>query len=464
MSQELALPNALPSSIQISENLRRVVNNKVMDIERSIVINRQKKAKVAAGAREAVKKEVQNRIKDNQAACKAAELCVRGIDDTVKETGLWITKLHHERYKQFAALQVCERRIQLRECNPPEFAGDSLAEALNMEQKILKEARDKFMALEKDVEQVVKELDYMRAELSKDAAHRRLAVTADQAILVNVALSSAVAAGARELASAEEKVHIDTHDGKDSYQLCQESRQLEEKAAELRNQSKQCISKMRAECTEANKRVEKRLTKRTEQTLAVTKQLIGQGKEVDYTIMQAERSLSLNHKFLDKRDQKQQQTYQATQDMMNELRRSRSQVSHDLRQRTILLTTSEACRKVTAQVAASPPPDRLVRRPATTGGQRGRTNSSFSNGSRNGGASMPKSPSLPAIVTTSPPPEPSSGQAAAMPEITLPETALPEVPKTPLPEATPEPQVQDPASFEGGADNAEEKAEPAQSE
>lgn len=461
MSQELALVSpskGIPMSLDRSEALRKAVGTKVMQIERSIVVNREQKAKQAMGAREAVKVAVQTRIKENTAASRAAESCVRSLDDTVKETGLWITKLHHERYKQFAALSVCERRLQLREGNPPELGKDALQEALELEQKVLNLARKDFLSMETEVKQVVADLDVIRAQLSRDAARRRLAVEADRAVLVTVALASTVAPGAVAIPSAGVESQAqgepsspasgnghaapDPGSIKESRLLCLTSVQLEDHAAHLRKKAKSSIIRCRDECDRAVKRVMTRLPKLTEQTLEVTKQLITQGKEVDYTLVSAQRSLSANQKFLDAKDRKQGATYQAAENMMAELRRSRSQLSHDLRVKTILLATSEACRKVTPQTASSPPPAALVRpRPSTATGARtrARTGSAMSNNSNSTPNLRPSSPAhLPALVEASPASGPAATrQAEAMPDIFLTDSALGET-------------TQAATSFEGG--------------
>jgi len=370
MSQEqaLAIPSKeTPGSLSRSELLRRSVNAKVLQVEQSIVKNKLKRAETAAGEREVIKKGVQVRIKENTAASRAAETCVKSIDDSVKETGLWITKLHHERYKQFAAQKVCERRLELREANPPDMAKDSLQEALESEHKTLRLARTDFLKLEVEVKKVVEDLQAIRCNLSLDAAHRRMAVSADTVIMVALAMAGAVAPGAKSEPEGEKVVHA-VGSLADSRLCCQKSEQLEDVAGQLRRQSKLLIFRVKDECGRAQVRVESRLTKRTEETLEVTKKLIGQGKEVDYTIEAAQRSLLANHKFLDKKDKGQEFHYQSSLKVLEELKRSRSDLTTDLRKKTILLNTSEACRKVTPCVASSPPPARLVKaRPGSAG-------------------------------------------------------------------------------------------------
>lgn len=373
MSQEqaLAIPSKeTPVSLSRSELLRRSVNAKVLQVEQSIVKNKLKRAETAAGERDVIKKVVQVRIKENTVASRAAETCVRSIDDSIKETGLWITKLHHERYKQFAAQKVCERRLELRESNPPDMAKDSLQEALESEHKILRVARTDFLKLEVEVKKVVEDLQAIRCNLSLDAAHRRMAVETDRAVMVALAMAGAVAPGARSAPAGEKEEGVVHEVGSlaDSRLWCQKSEQLEDVAAQLRRQSKLLIFRVKDECARAQVRVDLRLVKRTEETLEVTKKLIGQAKEVDYTIESAQRSLLASHKFLDKKDKGQEVHYQSSLKVLEELKRSRSDLSQDLRKKTILLNTSEACRKVTPCVASSPPPARLVKaRPGSAG-------------------------------------------------------------------------------------------------
>jgi hypothetical protein len=398
MSQEGTLAireKETPASIQKSEVLRRGIITKVQQIEASIVTNAFKRAKAASLERDAVKEKVQSRIKENSEASKAAEKCVRSIDDVVKDTALWITKLHHERYKQFAAKQVCERRIEL---HPAELSKDALQDALEMELKILNQARKEFMGMETEVKQVCADLQSSREILSKDAARRRLNIEADRAILVNVALAASVAPGAKTI-PGENEGHVPEPETTlaESKEICKKSLQLEEDAARLRSRAKACISRVRDECNKAIHRVESRLTARTEQTLNVTKQLIGQGKEVDYTILMAQRQLTQNKKNIDPKDRAQCKNYQATLDMVDMLKRSRADLQQDLGHKTLLLRTSESCRKVTPQVAASP-----GKRPTTApvpDKTRGRTRTS-SNMSKSS-----STPVLPQLAGASPPEE-----------------------------------------------------------
>lgn len=442
MSQEqaLALPSKeTPVSLSRSELLRRSVNAKVLQVEQSIVKNKLKKAETAAGERDVIKKVVQSRIKENTAASRAAETCVRSIDESVKETGLWITKLHHERYKQFAAQKVCERRLELREGNPPDLAKDSLQEALEIEHKILRVARTDFLKLEVEVKKVVEDLQAIRCNLSLDAAHRRMAVETDRAVMVDLAMAGAVAPGARS-APAEKKDGVVHEVGSlaDSRLCCQKSEQLEDVAGQLRRQSKLLIFRIKEECARAQVRVESRLVKRTEETLEVTKKLIGQGKEVDYTIEAAQRSLLANHKFLDKKDKGQENHYQSSLKVLEELKRSRSDLTHDFRKNSILLNSCEACRKVTPCVASSPPPARLIKRPCSAGtieAIRPRAKS----GTSSGGAKSPAS---------------TSAKSPAH----LPSLAPEGMKSSPawLPGAS-ESEVQSPTSFAGGMEDTQER-------
>jgi len=393
MSQELTLSFPAKDSLQRSESLRRALNAQVSKVERSIVANKTRVAQAAGGAREAVKQQVQNRVKDNTALSKAAEARVRSVDDCIKETSLWQTKLHHERYKQFAAMKVTERRILIREENPPEFAKDSLNDALEQELKFLRKARSDFLDMEGKVKRIMEELEAVRAELSKEAARRRMSVAADQAILVNVALAGAVAPGARSIPGTSSELEITVMSDEESRQVNQLSMQLEDEASQLRRQAKSCICCIRDECTQAKLRVEKNLTKRTEQTSEVTKRLIGQGKEVDYTIIQAQRSLQIQKKSFDSKDRKTGANFESAENTLQELMQSRQDLKRDLHAKTILLSTSEACRKVTPQTASSPA---ARPRPSTATGVR--TNNSRRQRMGSAHSTTSSTPALPALA------------------------------------------------------------------
>lgn len=374
-SQEIALvQQPSPASLQRSEELRRGVRNKVMAIERSVVLSKQQRAASAKRAGEIIKEKVQLRIKENVAAIKAAEMQMRAVDDSVKATGLSVTRLTHEKYKQFAALQVCQRRIELRKPAPPEK--DGIQEALNTEESVLLQSRGELEKLEVEVKAVIEELKGTRAYLTRDAANRRHEVETDRARLVNVALASTKAPGVRPLEDVEQSVHAShgsrdattersiempeqsvvatVDDVEDTRSVCIRSVQLRERAETLRETSQKVIKDVREKCNRATARVKARLTKFNESALEVTRQLIGQGKEVDWTIEMARRSLDAQKKNLHICNRAQEMDYQRAKDMLDELRKSRVDLSHDLRQKTLSLNISESCRKVIAQRAKDP--------------------------------------------------------------------------------------------------------------
>jgi len=214
-----------------------------------------------------------------------------------------------------------------------------------------------------------------------------------------------VAPGAKQFAGGEADIEVMPE--ADSKQLCLASQQLEEEANKLRTKAKGCISGIRNECNRANARVEERLNKRAESTSLVTKKLISQGKEIDFAIIQAHRTLEQNRKIMNSKDRKTAANYKAAEDLLNDLRRTRQELKHDLQQKNVLLTTSEACRKVTPQVAASPAAKRL-QRPATAGSVvRGPRGSSMSQKSNN-------SMSLPTLPAASPPSNAPRGDTSSL--------------------------------------------------
>jgi hypothetical protein len=274
---------------------------------------------------------------------KDAEKQIHKVDETVSETGLWVTRLEHERYRQFAAMQVCDRRIELRkECcdGKPQ---DSLQEALEAELKLLGQVRLDLMKMEDLVKGVIMDLKRTRYDLSKDAARRRLEVEADRARLVTVALAGAQAPGTRQLESVEAFSAVMPEE--DTATLCQRSLQFQDKAAELRRLSQDKVREVKAKCARANFRTNERLTKSTEHNLEVTRSLIDQGKEVDYTIDMARRSLAAQRKNI--HNKKQEDEFQTAQNMLEELRQAKQDLTEQLRQKTVLLNISENCRKVT---------------------------------------------------------------------------------------------------------------------
>merc|ERR1712106_1194863 len=155
------------------------------------------------------------------------------------------------------------------------------------------------------------------------------------------------------MAIAGNQVHVAVMTEEESRQVRELSMQVEAEASKLRKTAKACMRYIGDECTRANLRVEKHLTERTAQASEVTKKLIQQGKEADGAIMQAQRSLQMSKKFFDGNDKQSASNFLSAKNALQVLAQARQDLSEDLRQKTILLNTSEACRKVTALTACS---------------------------------------------------------------------------------------------------------------
>merc|ERR1712037_333181 len=100
-----------------------------------------------------------------------------------------------------------------------------------------------------------------------------------------------------------------------------------------------------------------------EELSSLGKNMKDQAKEVDYTIVAAERSLFATRRQLGRGDKDGLARMAATNLLLDDLRTTRTDLQHDILSKTHCLNLDESCRKVTAQMAT----EKKRQRPMTTG-------------------------------------------------------------------------------------------------
>lgn len=303
-------------------------------------------------------KQVRLRMQDNLASIRFSEKRIAGSDDAIIKAQACLRKLQHERYARFAALQVCDRRLELRQQRPEEEQiKDAAQEALESEQKTLTLVRQQLFELEEQARNLLKELSGIRARLTADAASRRFAVELDRAAIISISTGS----GATSAPVHGQDLLESGDNTLDTKELHKNAVDLEESVELLCQKTESKITNSRQEARRTSTKVEIALMHNTRNLTDLGKELKYQVKEVDYTILQAERSLWRSKKKVGANDKVAQSKFNSTTDLLGDLRQTRSDLQHDIASKTVSLMVDENCRKVTPQVAAS------RRRPASSG-------------------------------------------------------------------------------------------------
>jgi len=133
---------ATSSNLLRARNLTQSLLTKLQQNEAAEAANRNAEQEHAEREKERLKAKVKGQAKMHEGIINTSFQCMQDLDDALRWTEDSVTKLTHERYAGFAALQVCEKRMKMREKRPVnENFKDSLQEALENEQKILLTAR-----------------------------------------------------------------------------------------------------------------------------------------------------------------------------------------------------------------------------------------------------------------------------------------------------------------------------------
>ncbi|CAE7426848.1 Rpl28 [Symbiodinium pilosum] len=254
--------------------------------------------------------------------------CMQDIEDGILQTEDSLSKLTHERYRGFAYLQVCERRLELRQKRPAaEMFKDAGIQALTSEKQALEAARKELLELEEQGKKIVGELRDKRKFLSEDTGIRRLQMMEDlktlspQVALPPVKGSSSPKSNKEQKEEKKEENTADSAQAEKTEQAAEsqeEQKKAEQASKELiadtlkllektschRNKSLETVFKVKQDTSRANHRSEDCLSRRTAELAEMKKQLEKHALDVEAAILRAERSLERTERRLDVKDNK----------------------------------------------------------------------------------------------------------------------------------------------------------------
>jgi hypothetical protein len=270
--------------------------------------------------------------------------CMRDIEDGVLQTENSLALLRQNRALGFAALQVCRRRIQLRDRRPPaELVKDYVAIALDSEKKLLETAREDFLQMEQEGKKIVEDLSSMRAFLSADTGTRRLVMKKDQQTLrPHMQPPIELQRPAPEVKEA------------DSRSLLEDSFTLVDRSNKHREKSLAHVARIKHDSQMAVTRTEDCLEKRADELTVLERELRQSQTDTDNAISVAERSLDKSTKRLDPTDLGKKEKLIRDKALLDQLKAHKATLHCDIHNKFIALEIDNMCRRVTPIKACEP--------------------------------------------------------------------------------------------------------------
>lgn len=253
---------------------------------------------------------------------KALDDRMESMDDTMRQVGECLFQLQRAFRSKWSVLNVCERRLQLRDARPQqELVRDACQEALEQERTTLIESRQELAEQADSMKEMLITLDKMKTELHEDMQHKRHGLRIDRSCLDPKKPMSA-RPGQHDrlvLPSVQEAVHYGGPPSPKSMepgtgQQHEEERQgntkelivkavrCEEDAIRLCNESDAAMIHTKRECSRASASAQAAMAQRIEETLSFKKKLEAQIRETDEALAKSEVSLAKTKKKIEAHD------------------------------------------------------------------------------------------------------------------------------------------------------------------
>lgn len=330
----------------------RLARNVVLDSKALIRRNHILEAREKKGAQEQSEaQKTQLRAKVREQTEKHGEVigrsfqCRLNVDDAVSRTENSVTYLTHERYAGFKALEVCKRRIRIREDRPPtEMFRDALDKALETELQLLETQRLDLFMLENEGKDIAHALASLRTVLSRDTGERRLKIQqADRDLKIKL-MSSMAVWGDQGMEDSDDEQRA-------SEGVLAESAQLLERAANYSRTATSFIGRVRQDSKEVQYATEEALVKRCTFLAELKRNLEVQSLDVCGAIVAAEKSITRAEKRLDPKNNAAVQRLAEDKGVLEKLRCSRQVLKAEIQNKYTALEVDNLCRRVTAQKA-----------------------------------------------------------------------------------------------------------------
>mmetsp|Transcript_96363 Transcript_96363/g.272559 ORF Transcript_96363/g.272559 Transcript_96363/m.272559 type:complete len:554 (-) Transcript_96363:79-1740(-) len=251
---------------------------------------------------------------------KALEDRIESVEDTLRQVGDGLFALQRAHRSKWAPLNVCERRLELREARPlQEQVKDKVQEALEHERQTLIESRQELQDQILSSREMSTRLENMKSALLQDLQHKRHGLRIDRACLspnthtVNVRQDRVVLPSIMDVPHYGAPLSPNNaarHTGPqnegnrqiDTRTLITNAVRLEEDAMRLLSSCDAAMIHTKKEAMRASQMVQSALTKRLQETHDLKSKLEQQMQVTDETITHTEISLAKTKKSLESHD------------------------------------------------------------------------------------------------------------------------------------------------------------------
>lgn len=360
-----------------------------------------------------VKHTIKKKMGITEDIIKALEDRIESVEDTIRQTGECLFQLQRAHRAKWAPLNVCERRLELRDGRPmSELIRDHTQEALENERHTLMESRQDLGDQVQTCKEMLVSLDAARNSLVEDLQHKRHGLRIDRGCLPPQKQLAGATGTMRDrliLPQLEQVAHYGSppspkaaakgtgpaHEENrqiDSRTLIQQALRLEEDAMRLCNESDAIMLQTKRDCTRASTNAQNSLAKRVDETDDLKRRLESQIHETGEAIAQSEMSLAKTKKKLESHEMplraldkqfalrgrrthregirdpvhEEMEThleslkrnvkilsgkFNATKDLIDQLQTSKHRMQEDYRAKMMAMKIDDACLKVTARKA-----------------------------------------------------------------------------------------------------------------
>jgi len=239
---------------------------------------------------------------------KALEDRIESTEDTIRQVGECLFQLQRAQRAKWAPLNVCERRLELRESRPvQELVKDHLVEALEHERQTIVEARHELADQIESAKEMLTSLDAFKNDLVEELQAMRHALRVDRSAFIP-AIKPDLAAGksrttdrnvlpklfdVAHYARPQTPKNGESDEGKQAHArtLIQRVVQLQENGIRLCNACDAAMLNTKRECDKASEKTLASMNKRIAETSQLKSHLESQVAETDSAIVNLERSL-----------------------------------------------------------------------------------------------------------------------------------------------------------------------------
>eukprot|EP00929_Paragymnodinium_shiwhaense_P106945 TRINITY_DN7284_c0_g1_i1.p1 TRINITY_DN7284_c0_g1~~TRINITY_DN7284_c0_g1_i1.p1 ORF type:complete len:448 (+),score=168.17 TRINITY_DN7284_c0_g1_i1:114-1457(+) len=292
--------------------------------------------------RQRAKDRAMGRIEAHRHAVDESASLITRIGAAVNKLDDVSIKLKKERYERCTQLQVCQRRLELRDKRPvPERVKDCLTVELEKEQAALLQIRAELMRRETGVRQQRQRLADLRTELSADTGSRRLQVAHETHYLKPTVLPSMKP---KEDKDSEQKKALD--DAKRREVLTKMANKLLGGVNSFCESSFEALQASQSSAAEMLETITLTFAKRADE-LAVVKQGVEEDlTALSQTIDKAEADLDKYTRRLDPADKEKGAIIAANKQLLKQLKATKEDLVEDLHNKIKAKDCDDACLRV----------------------------------------------------------------------------------------------------------------------